>query len=68
MKRTITLAAIAWIMWPVATSALGREKAQYVGGNVASVQLKATGTLSTDATDFVVFTPDEKGEPPLRVP
>ena len=68
MKRTIALAAIACIVLPAAMSALSREKAQYVGGNIASVRLKATGTLSTDATDVVVFTPDKKDEPPLRVP
>ena len=68
MKHTIALAIITSILWPAATSALNRQKAQYVGGNVASIQLKATGTLSTDATDVVVFTPDKKREPPLRVP
>ncbi len=68
MKRTIAFALITSILWPAATSALNRQKAQYVGGNVASIQLKATGTLSTDATDVVVFTPDEKREPPLTVP
>ena len=68
MKRTIALAAIACIVLPAATSALGREKAQYVGGTVASIRLKATGTLSTNATDVVVFTPDKKREFPLRVP
>ena len=67
MKRTIALAAIACIVLPAAMSALSREKAQYVGGNIASVRLKATGTLSTDATDVVVFTPVKKDEPPLRV-
>ena len=67
MKRTIVLAAIACIVMPAATSALGREKAQYVGGHFASVRLKASGTLFKDATDVVVFTPDKKGEPQLRV-
>ena len=67
MKRTIVLAAIACIVMPAATSALGREKAHYVGGHFASVRLKASGTLFKDATDVVVFTPDKKGEPQLRV-
>ncbi len=65
MKHTIALAIITSILWPAATSALNRQKAQYVGGNVASIGLQATGTLSTDATDVVVFTPDKKREPPL---
>ncbi len=45
MTRTIALAAIACIVLPAATSALGREKAQYVGGTVASIRLQATGTF-----------------------
>ena len=67
MKRTIALAVITCILWPVATSALNRQKAQYVGGNIASIRLKTTGTLSTNAADVIVFTPDKKGQPPLRV-
>lgn len=66
MKRTIAVTAIACISVPAATSALGWEKAQYVGGNVASVRLQATGTFSMDATDVVVFTPDKKGEAQLQ--
>ncbi len=68
MKGTTALAVIACIVWPTVTSALNKQKAQYVGGNVASIPLKAEGMLSTDAEDVVVFTPDKKRTPALRVP
>ena len=67
MKRTLVLAAIIGILWPAVTTALDKQKAQYVGGTVASLPLKAIGTLSTDADDVVVFAPDKNRGPALSV-
>ena len=68
MKRSLALGVILGILWPAVTIALDRQKVQYVGGNIASLTLQATGTLSTDAEDRVVFSPDKKRDAQLSVP
>ena len=68
MKRTLALAVIIGLLWPAVTTALDRQKVQYVGGNIASLTLKAIGTLSMDAEDMLVFSPDKTRDAQLHWP
>jgi hypothetical protein len=66
MNRTITLVVAGVLALSTAVTAVGGDKAEYIGGTVSTLKEKAEGTLSTKAETEVVFT--AKGSPPLTIP
>jgi hypothetical protein len=66
MRRTITIGLLA--LMSVSLAAVGGNKAQYIGGTLASVKEKAEGKLDTSGPEALVFTPDGKNKTAVSIP
>lgn len=61
MRRTLALALVCVVGFETAAFAVGKEKAEYVGGTVGNLAPKTEGVLATSDPERLMFVAEKSG-------